>query len=67
MRISDRDGEINRSHLILCVGKLTTTNDQQLTFRRLHPQLFHPLSDLLEVCVRDPHGIGYELVTWRIG
>lgn len=39
----------------------------ELTFRRLHPKLSHPLSDLLEVCVRDPHGIGHELVAWRIG
>lgn len=45
---------------------VTTTNDR-LTFRRLHPQLFHAFPDLFEVRVRDPHAIGHEFVARRIG
>jgi len=66
--ISDRRGKIGKSNKR---EGLDGVNDDQrltrLTFRRLHPQLFHPFSDLLEVCVRDSHGIGHEFVTWWIG
>lgn len=64
--------ESSRSCFVACSvamqigGKLTTTNDQ-LTFRRLHPQLFHAFPDLFEVRVRDPHAIGHEFVARRIG
>lgn len=58
-------GGVSSCSVQIC-GKLTTTNDQ-LTFRRLHPQLFHAFPDLFEVRVRDPHAIGHEFVARRIG